>query len=295
MDNHEQISFTAKLVAYGRTFSDIPYARDVADYVGAKAVFDGMIQASGVSPKTLGWTSPFLEARYKSLVAGVKSRGIKQVIEFASGVSLRGLAMTSDPQITYVETDLPALTAEKQKLIADVKKRHRLGDRPNLTICAANILNWSEIEAALASFDRRQPVAVIHEGLMPYLSRAEKAAAARNIHRILEMFGGVWLTPDLNSKSESALYGKDQQGMMKVAEAIEARTHRSFAENLFEDEADIKRFCAELGFNARILPQIDGSYELSSAERLHVPQMAVDRLTDALKLWELTLRPTQTP
>ena len=41
-----------------------------------------------------------------------------QVLELAAGLSRRGAAMSDDPQLRYVEVDLPAVIAHKRKLLA---------------------------------------------------------------------------------------------------------------------------------------------------------------------------------
>ena len=51
------------------------------------------------------------------------------MLELASGFSLRGLAVTQDPKVTYVESDLEELTEEKASLVADLRRQYRLADQ----------------------------------------------------------------------------------------------------------------------------------------------------------------------
>ncbi len=57
--------------------------------------------------------APILEARYKSIVHLIRSSGTTQVLELASGFSLRGLAMSENSDLVYVDTDLPGIREEK--------------------------------------------------------------------------------------------------------------------------------------------------------------------------------------
>ena len=60
--SYEKISPTAKLVAYLRTFTDIPYAKEMALESGAKKTFQ---ELAGESKDTYFRFAPFWEARYK--------------------------------------------------------------------------------------------------------------------------------------------------------------------------------------------------------------------------------------
>jgi hypothetical protein len=85
------ISVTAKLAAYYRQFSDIPFAREVAKRIGAEAAFDQILREHGLEREKLNFYAPMFEARYKSITQLILQSGASQVLELASGYSLRGL------------------------------------------------------------------------------------------------------------------------------------------------------------------------------------------------------------
>lgn len=89
---HGKISFTSKLVAYYRMFSDIPFAKDVAEYIGAEQAHDSLFKHQEQERGELMEYAPILEARYKSIVNLISELGIRQVLELASGFSLRVFA-----------------------------------------------------------------------------------------------------------------------------------------------------------------------------------------------------------
>ena len=60
------------------------------------------------------------EARYKSLTQLIIQSAASQVLELASGYSLRGLDLTRSDAIRYVETDLPDVVATKVSLLEDL-------------------------------------------------------------------------------------------------------------------------------------------------------------------------------
>ena len=223
---HSKISPTAKLVAYWRQFSDVPYAKDVATLFGTERVYQDMFHNANDKLLKNNIMIPLLELRYKCLFYTLLDMGIKNVLEFASGIALRGLAMTENPDLTYVETDLPGLTEEKTKLLDTIMSRHGLKTRGNLFFHVANILNYEEIEPALKHFQGNTPIAIVHEGLLQYLTHPEKRAAAINIHKILKQFGGVWLTPDLDIKSRFHDIVFDKERTLRINEHHKTN-HRS--------------------------------------------------------------------
>jgi O-methyltransferase involved in polyketide biosynthesis len=286
--DHQKISFTAKLVALGRSATTIPFARDVSVLVGAPALAEDLARSAGTAPMMPPLMVPFIEARYMSLVSAIKRSGVRQVVEFASGVSLRGLAMTlEDPELTYVETDLGELTDEKRRIMAEILARRQLVAPRKHHVATANILVWDEIEAALAPLDPAEPVAVVHEGLFMYLSQAEKETAARHIGRILDRFGGVWITPDFGSMADQrwTVEGGEEH-YDKVLAVVEARTGRSFMAHSFASEQAACAFCERFGFSVEERPQLDGSYELSSLPE-GLSAEAMGRIRQGLKLWEM--------
>jgi O-methyltransferase involved in polyketide biosynthesis len=290
LPDHQKISFTAKLVALGRSATTLPFARDISALVGAAELSDELATGSGF--KMPAAMAPSVEARYQSLVSAIKRSGVRQVLEFASGVSLRGLAMTlAHPDLTYVETDLPDLTVEKQRLMGTILRERHLVEPPNHHVYAANILAWDEIEAALAPCRPGEPIAVVHEGLYMYLSHAEKAQALQHIKRILARFGGLWITPDFTPMAAMMRsFNGAAADFAPMMAAIEERTGRSFDDYSFASEDEARAFCQAQGFDVVERPQLDGSYELSSLTPRQREDGTLEQLKTGLKIWEMRLR-----
>jgi O-methyltransferase involved in polyketide biosynthesis len=285
-----RISPTAKLVAYWRSFSDIPFASEVARLVDAEAEVRNLLHESGMQPQALAWSAPLLEARYKAIVHALRREGMTQILELASGLSLRGLAMTEDPNIVYVETDLLGVHQEKVKLLSQLLPAAELKARRNLHFHTADVLSFPEIEAALESFDPKLPVGVVQEGLFHYLSRPEKETVARHVHAVLAKFGGVWITPDFITKKdyENRIY--KNPSTRDLTSALNNATQRNMYESAFEDDEDIADFINREGFSFEVGPQIDGSFALTAAERLNVSADMLEWFKSQLKLWTCRLR-----
>lgn len=88
-NDHNRISPTAKITAYWRSLSGIPYSKEIAEAVGAKetareTIGDTIVMMGNISPA-------MFEARYKSINRGLAKCGITNVMELACGLSPRGL------------------------------------------------------------------------------------------------------------------------------------------------------------------------------------------------------------
>ena len=62
----ERISVTARLAAYYRAFSDVPFASDVARFIRAAETVDALVGEHGINASKLNEYAPMFEARYKS-------------------------------------------------------------------------------------------------------------------------------------------------------------------------------------------------------------------------------------
>ncbi|HEY3415140.1 MAG TPA: class I SAM-dependent methyltransferase [Armatimonadota bacterium] len=280
---YEKIDVTAKLAAYMRQFTDIPFADDVAEYVQANAAFDAMLRKTGLKPEQFTWYAPIFEARYKSIAAVLRKSGIRQAIELASGLSLRGLAMTRDPALTYIETDMPAITAEKTALVADIRRKRELAPTENYRIVSADATDPAQL-AAVADGLEVGPVAIINEGLMQYLTRAELRSVAAIVHDVLDRFGGIWITPDFSFVSQETDVSEQQKA---VRRAVSGEIDRDMYECAFADEAALQAFFDETGFQADVRNQVDEAGRVVSVTRLNLPSDTLERLRPKLRLWVL--------
>ncbi len=286
--DHSRISQTAKLVAWWRTYSDIPYAKEVSDLSNAYQAVKDMLAPMGVDPSETTWGAPILEIRYKSLMREIAISRCKQVLELASGIALRGLAMTKDPACIYVETDLPGITREKLKIVEAITGCEANKFRPNLHFSEANVLNMDELDSATSRFDPAKPVAIVHEGLLQYFSRAEKIQATRNIKAILKRFGGVWITPDFDFRATMAEWSKIGSGAAgKMLEAIAQATGRAMLSEAFENERELIAFLKSEGLAGERVPQWDPGMNVSSEKASGINPDIMKALIQSLQLWRI--------
>lgn len=276
---------TSWLTAYGRTFTDIPYSEAMFDELEAIRVASGATDTLDVMKDTN--LAPQFEARHKLLNRLIGQTGISQVLEIAAGLSTRGLEMTADGSVNYVELDLPKLAADKQKIIADLEVRGLVPKRDNLHVEAGNAVELGDLEKAARHFDGTQPIVVVNEGLLRYLNFDDKTKYAANITALLKKFGGVWITSDI---SLPKIIYKEDDVMADRRKRISEITGVNVADNLFKDEEDAKHFFEGLGFDVESHSFLEVIDELTSPAKLGMPRDYVEAINGSAVCFVMKLR-----
>lgn len=239
MNANPKISPTAWTVAHGRTFSDIPFSKEIFDEVQR-------IGVEGVNDETMEELTsvdlaPRFEARYKMINRLVRETKLRQVLEVASGLTPRGMEMTENGEVdTYIEMDLPGIMRTKREIVEAILKNSR---REKLFLEEGSALELEDMQTATSDFDSAKPIAVIMEGFLRYLDFNTKTVVAKNTLSLLKHFGGVWITTDITLKStrrherEAA-----RRGYVKERAGIDME------ENKFESTDAAAEFFEKLGF-----------------------------------------------
>ena len=281
-ESFEKISMTATFVAYWRQYTDIPFAKDVAELINANEKIETFLSGHHITKDEIRWYAPLFEIRHKSIEEVIRRRDMRQVLELASGLSFRGLSMSQNQDIAYVETDLEGLTNEKRILVSTLKQKYSLATNDNFHLTTANALDVHQLESAIQHFHKDQPVAIVNEGLFPYLTASEIALVARNIRAILAQFGGIWITPDFSLKEN---YSRVSAQRIRVRDAIAELTGRQLHRNIFDNEKHLDSFLDKMGFHAEALHQTDLVSPVVSIGALHLPGDFLEKVRQKMNLW----------
>ena len=285
-----RISVTAKVSAYYRKFSDIAFAAEVATLLGADDAFAEIVRNHGLEHDKLTFYAPMFEARYKSITQLIRKSGASQVLELASGYSLRGLDLTRDSSLCYIETDLRDVVATKLDLIKEIRLRHHIVPSPLHVVTVADALDIEQVRTAAASFDRGRPLMVLCEGLVGYLTRGETERLAENVRGLLDEFdGGWWIVPDFAFNAEIRDLPPER---VRLREAITGVTQRQLDASAFEDGSDLASFLWRVGFEVRVCSQIDETPSFSTIAALNLSPDLIDRMRPVLRVWVMTPRST---
>lgn len=282
--SYEKISPTAKLVAQLRIFTDIPFVKEIAKESRSEETFKELV---GDMNESIIRFAPLIEARYKATDKILKQRGINQVLEIASGLSPRGLAMTENPNIIYVATDLPQILEQERSISEKILARTNAA-RPNLHFQTANALDKKSLSTATNFFRAGEPVGVVNEGLLMYLNRSEKSIVAANILELLKRSGGAWITPDVSTKKFMERIFQANENLRKIASHISGVTERNIESNTFADDDDIQQFFNGAGFTIEEYQHSDTIEDLSSIQSLGIDRDTVLKILQGRKTLILT-------
>lgn len=280
-NDHTRVAPTAWGVAYLRTFTDIPLAHDFAKALSADL---SKTDADNMNRSDRDRLAPQLEARYKVVDKLILESGIDQVLEVASGVAPHGINLTNaNPDLYYVETDLAGVVEQKLGILRDLD----IEQPPNLSIIVADALNGKQIRQAVDGFETTQPLAVMNEGLMRYLSFKEKTIVAKIIYSLLTEFGGVWINPDISleqSMSRENEVADDHTAKLKETTGIRVE------DNVFQDVDAAERFFNDLGFSVERHSFMDVFAQLVSPSRLHMSPDETRRLIEPCPVFVLRVK-----
>ena len=263
LGDFESISPTAIFTAYPRIFTDIPYEKEIYEWLS---------QNCNDKVKLNKLLAPEIEARYKLTNRLLDRLGIKQVLELAAGYSSRGL-IYSKKGYKYVEMDLDNVSKNKIQLI---KAIDNIND--NLHIISGNALNEKDYIECKKYFDEDRKIAIINEGLLRYLTFEEKKIVATNVYNMLKKYNGVWITCDVTPKK---LLQKQDECIPNYNTDVSIITSRNDLKERFEDIEHIKSFFGEVGFkNIEIHKFIEMKDELKSFDILGIDKNQYDELLD---------------
>ena len=108
----------------------------------------------------------------------LEQSGARRVVELAAGLSRRGVTMTADPSMSYVEVDQAGVFEAKRALLSRSAEGTNVLSRSNLVFVSADVIHMSFDEVAPAG---STPLFVIAEGLLVYFGADTQNALFRKI------------------------------------------------------------------------------------------------------------------
>lgn len=134
-------------------------------------------------PAAISQFDRYTMARHRAFELQLSAYQPTAVIEIAAGLSSRGLSFGErQPNLAYLEVDLPDLLAEKQARLSKVKQPS------NLALLAADALANDFAAQVLAQpllQGKLQRLLIISEGLQDYLNADEKQQLWRSVGQIM--------------------------------------------------------------------------------------------------------------
>jgi len=276
--NYQSIIPTAWTMAHRRSFTDIPYSNEIFKRIEQIRKQNNVeIAEEFISPQV----APQIEARYKLINKLINKQNINQILEIACGFSPRGLQMTEDANVTYVDVDLKPILETKKAITCDIIQR------TNYFFEIGNALNLKSLISATKHFNTKKPLIVVHEGLLRYLNFSGKALVAGNIRKLLTIFNGTWITPDITLKKVITTENISTNNKTeKVASTIKV----DYDLNSFNSVTHAQQFFEGLGFFVKRYKFMEMKDDLVSPQKLHQDKKALKSLLKDPVVFEMTVR-----
>ena len=237
--DYSTISPSAKALLLMKGLTNIPYAREAAGLMLAPEKYEPDFTLADVR----FWVRVVhFENRYWSIDQLLHDLPINNILEISSGFSFRGLEAIKKDGIHYIDTDLPNVIDLKKQFISSLAPN---GINPNskLDVLPLNALDEHAFKAVVARFPANQPIVIVNEGLLMYLSTLEKEKLCRIIGDVLEERGGYWITADIYLKNRKVIKGMEMDD--QLAKFFEQHKVR---EQMFESFDDARVFFEKQGF-----------------------------------------------
>ncbi|MBD2681805.1 MULTISPECIES: class I SAM-dependent methyltransferase [Nostoc] len=281
-NDFEKIVLTGFMVSLARQFTDISYAKELAQLIERQGLVK-LPQPQNQDKSVL--LTARVEARYKAMNKVIAEYQITQVLELASGLLSRGLVMSSNPNITFIESDLPQMIRCKQQLIQQL-----VGERPNLHFLEIDATSRpSEFSKSTPLLKAGQPVMILCEGLLTHLTLAEKQLVCANIRDMLHSYGGVWITPDFIDTGSLVRSQQDDSDLQKLLQTGTNLTGRSLVNNNFGTLDLARQFVYEQGFRVTEHSMLNVIDELSCLEILGIDKEVVRKMLATQSVFALTV------
>lgn len=273
--DYEEISSTAIVTSYPRTFTDIPYEKEIYEWLSSHCSEEVTLNKK---------LAPEIEARYKLTNKLLDNSNIKQVLELAAGYTSRGLIYSSKGY-NYVELDLEKVSNNKINIIETIEKNIP----ESLNVISGNALRSSDYSKCDEYFEENKPVAVINEGLLRYLTFDEKRIVAENVYSFLKKYGGIWITCDVTPKK---FIQTQDKALPDFNNKLNNVTSRNNLNDRFENIEHIKQFFGDVGFELvevhKFSEMKDNLYSINYNNIIddHIEQLLDDAIVVVMKIKE---------
>jgi O-methyltransferase involved in polyketide biosynthesis len=275
-----KISPTALLTAFVRQFSGLPYTKEIADLTDALATVKKFVSEEQSNSNIFA----LIEGRYKSLDRVCERFLSNQFLELASGLLPRGAIFSADPAVVFIESDLPAILQQKKDLMAEI-----IGRRDNLHFLAIDATSELNSSRLTPYFQTDRPVNILCEGLLMYLTFPEKEAVFNNVREILQTFGGVWITPDLTTRTWREGMEKNDPTFQPINQKIASSTSRSLVDYQFDDLPHVEKFAGDLGFKVQRFDMVEVLDDLQCLQAIDLDRDAAKSILQSISTFALTV------
>lgn len=199
--------------------------------------------------------SVIIEMRFETTENYFRHSGIHQLMDLPCGYTSRGLRLAGK-NFRYYGFDLPAVIDEFLPAVTNFLSPD---DMKSVHYSSVDATNYASLRNALKGAEGE--ILITTEGLLMYFTQQELEEVFRNIHKILDEFGGRWITLDrqLAVKTDEIqkfiLENLTESSTDIIRKSLKSSSVDIPDNILFaEDEAKTKKFISDMGFDLTLEP-----------------------------------------
>ena len=237
--------------------------------------------------------SVIVEMRFETTENYFRRSGFQQLMDLPCGYTSRGLRLAGNG-FKYYGCDLPVVIDELLPAVTNFLSTDAL---KLIRYSSVDATNYDSLRSALKGAEGE--ILITTEGLLMYFTQSELEEVFRNIHRLLDEFGGRWITLDrlLSVKTDEIQKvilenfpesSNDVIRELLSAESVEIPDNIMFA----ADEALARKFINDMGFDLALesvkdyLPE--KLYSLEELPKEH--QRAIREILEGMCYYVMTPR-----
>lgn len=237
--------------------------------------------------------SVIVEMRFEVTENYFRRSGIRQLMDLPCGYTSRGLRLAGNG-FKYYGCDLPAVIDEFLPVVTNFLSAD---DMKSIHYSSVDATNYDSLRSALKGAEGE--ILITTEGMLMYFTQPELEEVFRNIHRLLDEFGGRWITLDrlLTRKTDeiqNAILENFQESSIDVIRKTLSANSLEIPDNIMfvGDETQARKFINDMGFDLMLepvknyLPQ-----KLHSMEKLpEEHQRAIRKILESICYYVMTPR-----
>ncbi len=237
--------------------------------------------------------SLIIEMRFEATENYFRRSGFNQLVDLPCGYTSRGLRLAeSGKGFRYYGCDIPAVIDE---LLPAVTKFLNADGMKTIHYSPVDATNYESLRNAVKGAEGE--LLITTEGLLMYFTQTEIEEVFHNIHRLLEEFGGRWITLDrtLQAKTDEIqrviLEDFPENSSDVIRKSLSAASIDIMGNTFFaEDELQAKKFINDMGFDLTLDPVKDYMPEklhsLEEVSREH--QDAIRKILEGICYYVMT-------
>ena len=181
---------TGKMTLFQLSASGNKDAAAIAQSLGLTLEETQNSKTTTASPEQMAAGMMTMETRYRVMGSLAEISGCDICIDLPCGYTPRAIEFARKG-IRFIGMDLPATITEAEPAIMSLMTEE---EKRFVKFCGVDATNYSSLEAALDG--EEGSLCITTEGLMMYLTESEVQAFCQNVHRLLQKYGGCWITAD---------------------------------------------------------------------------------------------------